>query len=121
MMDDGRADIASHSTCMPVLVLCLVRYLCLLLGAHSLSMLHRRASGTSMAAPHVTGLIAVYLEAHPKATPAEVHDALLAASTAGVLQSELMLPETPNRMVYSAGLNEQQVSVAATGGPGNGS
>lgn len=55
-----------------------------------------------MAAPHVTGLIAVYLEAHPKASPAEIHDALVSAATDGILQSELMLPDTPNRMLFSA-------------------
>ena len=73
-----------------------------------------RASGTSMAAPHVAGLIAVYLEAHPDATPAQVQDALTAASTDGVLQSDLMLPDTPNRLLYSMDFEDQQVPVKAT-------
>ncbi|MDF1604806.1 S8 family peptidase [Nocardioides sp. YIM 152315] len=42
-------------------------------------------SGTSMATPHVAGAAALYLEAHPGASPAAVTDVLLAAATPGVL------------------------------------
>lgn len=38
-------------------------------------------SGTSMAAPHVTGAAALYLETHPAATAKEVADALVAYSS----------------------------------------
>ncbi|MFI6587784.1 S8 family peptidase [Embleya sp. NPDC050493] len=41
----------------------------------------RTASGTSMATPHVSGAAAIYLSAHPAATPAEVQAALIAAAT----------------------------------------
>jgi len=42
-------------------------------------------SGTSMATPHTTGVAALYLQSHPSATPAEVRDALFAATTKGVV------------------------------------
>lgn len=38
------------------------------------------SNGTSHATPHVTGLVIRYLEAHPKATPAEVQQALKLAA-----------------------------------------
>jgi subtilisin family serine protease len=42
-------------------------------------------SGTSMAAPHVAGAAAHYLETHPSASPAEVTAALLGAATPNVV------------------------------------
>jgi subtilisin family serine protease len=42
-------------------------------------------SGTSMAAPHVAGAAALYMESHPSASQAEVTAALLRAATPNVL------------------------------------
>lgn len=56
------------------------------------------ASGTSMAAPHVAGAAALYLQAHPTASPAEVTAALLSGATANVLNN--LGAGSPNRLLF---------------------
>jgi len=56
-------------------------------------------SGTSMASPHVAGIAALYLGAHPTATPAQVKQAILANATSGHI---LNLSGSPNLLAYSA-------------------
>ena len=55
-------------------------------------------SGTSMAAPHVAGVAALYLELAPGAAPATVKQALFDASTRNVVTTSLT---TNNHLVYS--------------------
>ena len=58
-------------------------------------------AGTSAATPHVTGVVALYLEGHPNATPAQVSAWLVANATRGVVQNAGA--GSPNRMLYSLG------------------
>ncbi len=60
-------------------------------------------TGTSMAAPHVTGAVALYLTANPGATPAEVAQALTGNATAGriTLHSRSASRGTPNLLLYT--------------------
>eukprot|EP00775_Hariotina_reticulata_P008443 gene8443-8627_t len=70
------------------------------------------AKDCCQAAPHVTGWVAVYLEGHPQATPAEVQGALMATASSGSLQSQAMLASTPNRLLFTA-VGEQQIDEVA--------
>lgn len=56
-------------------------------------------SGTSMSAPHVTGVVALYLHGTPRATPATVRTTIFSVSTANIVKS----PGTgsSNRLVYN--------------------
>ncbi|WGY03392.1 S8 family peptidase [Nocardioides sp. QY071] len=68
-------------------------------------------SGTSMATPHVTGAAALYLSAHPTATPAQVATGVLGATTknkiTGTQKTCVLLiicsPATPNNHLLYTG------------------
>ena len=56
-------------------------------------------SGTSMAAPHVTGAAALYLQSNPSATPAQVATAVTSNATANQIVSAGT--GTPNKLLYT--------------------
>ncbi|HZE66476.1 MAG TPA: S8 family peptidase [Sporichthyaceae bacterium] len=56
-------------------------------------------SGTSMASPHVAGVVAQYLQANPDATPARVQAAIVGATSSNVLSG--LNDGSPNRMLFS--------------------
>lgn len=68
----------------------------------------QKLSGTSMASPHVAGAIALYLQANPTASPAQVTTAMVNAATAGAVTNPGA--GSPNRLLYTQGW-------AAPGGP----
>lgn len=58
------------------------------------------ASGTSMAAPHVTGTVALYLQDNRNATPAQAASALMGNATSGPMTP--MSDGSPNLMLFTA-------------------
>ena len=58
----------------------------------------RSMNGTSMAAPHVAGVAALYLESHPTAQPSTVTQEILNATTNGVVIS--VDPMSPNKLLH---------------------
>jgi len=61
-------------------------------------------SGTSMAAPHVAGVVAQYLQLNPTASPTTVNAAIINNATVGVVNNPG--PNTANRLLYSNFLPE---------------
>ena len=57
------------------------------------------ASGTSMAAPHVSGVVAQYLQSNRSASPATARSALIGNSTVGVVINPGQ--ESPNRLLFT--------------------
>ena len=72
-------------------------------GVRSASASSTRASevmsGTSMATPHVVGAVARFLQAHPRSTPVQTRNALVAASTARAVQGR---QGSPDRLLHTA-------------------
>jgi subtilisin family serine protease len=67
--------------------------------------------GTSMAAPHVAGAAALFLQYNPTATPARVHAALTGFASMSRIQSPA--PNTPNRLLYTGLLGEPGTTLVA--------
>lgn len=57
-------------------------------------------SGTSMAAPHVAGVAALYLSKVRTATPAQVTQQIISTSTPGVVQNPGA--GSPNRLLFTS-------------------
>ncbi|SCL67840.1 Serine protease, subtilisin family [Micromonospora eburnea] len=73
-------------------------------------------SGTSMAAPHVTGWLARYRQLHPTATMAQAKADLIAATTKNVVIDPG--PNSPNRLLYADPNDTITVDPTAPTAPG---
>jgi subtilisin family serine protease len=73
-------------------------------------------SGTSMAAPHVAGYMAILLSLHPDMTAAQAKEHMVEQSTKGVVGlaaiSSSLASKTPNRMLYVAQATAQDSDIA---------
>jgi subtilisin family serine protease len=58
----------------------------------------RSLNGTSMSAPHVAGVVALYLQEHPQASPSAVFDAIVANSTPNAVSA---VPSGTNSLLHS--------------------
>ncbi len=111
--DDEGADFSNHGPCVDLFAP----------GVEILSAWHTSdgasewLEGTSMAAPHVAGVAALFLALHPSATPQEVADELLEMATLQTLSQ--VRPATPNRLLFTGCAGASVVTTAMDGGPGS--
>ena len=77
--DDARAEFSNFGECVDIFAPGVDIESAYLLG------LTQSLSGTSMASPHVAGAAAIYLSAHPDATPDDVASALTGGATSGAV------------------------------------
>ncbi|XP_013407808.1 uncharacterized protein LOC106171862 [Lingula anatina] len=74
-------------------------------------------SGTSMAAPHVAGAVALFLETNPNATPADVMDWLVTSSTKEAISGFPVAPAQYNALCCLFGLDCCEGSQPGTNTP----
>ena len=92
--DDARAEFSNFGSCVDLFAPG-VDITSASIGSDTAT---RIASGTSMAAPHVTGAAVLILAEHPTWTPAQVTAELLAAATPGVVTGPGA--GSPDRLLY---------------------
>jgi len=94
--NDQRASYSNHGSCVDLFAPGSSIYSSTSSGNNT----YATYSGTSMAAPHVAGVAAIYLYANPNASPTQVSNAILSGATSGALTGNLR-PGSPNLLLYS--------------------
>ena len=99
-IDDDEASFSNYGTCVDLLAPGVGITSAWYTGDNATNTI----SGTSMATPHVTGAIALYLTANPGASPAQVTQALTDNATVGRidLHNSSTSNGTPNLLLYTA-------------------
>ena len=93
--EDWRADFSNYGSCVDLFAPGVdVRS-----ASNASNTASEYLSGTSMATPHVAGVVARYLQIHPGSTPAQTAAALVTASTKSVVKDAA---GSPNRLLYAA-------------------
>jgi len=101
--EDRRSSFSNYGQCVDILAPgSLVKS-----AWHSSDTATNTISGTSMAAPHVCGAAALYLDENNDASPALVQAALVAASTGDLIDlgcsaTNTICKSTPNKLLWSA-------------------
>ena len=92
---DARASFSNYGECLDIFA----PGVGVLSAHHTGDTASATLSGTSMASPHTAGVVALYVQGAPAATPAEVAAALTGAATTNVVSN----PGTnsPNRLLYA--------------------
>jgi subtilisin family serine protease len=93
-VDDSRASFSNYGSCVDLFA----PGSGILSAADTGDIASTIMSGTSMAAPHVAGVAALYLEQNPTASPAQVKSAILGNATLNRITDTR---GTPNRLLYS--------------------
>ena len=95
-ISDHAASFTNHGSCVDIFAPG-VSILSAWIGTSTPATASNVISGTSMAAPHVAGVVARLLELTPAATPAEIWTALDTTATVGVLSVGV---GDPNKLLY---------------------
>jgi len=94
-MLDYRAEFSNYGTTLDLFAPGVAIYSAWIGDRH----MYASASGTSMASPHVAGVVALYLQTNRTASPATVRSAIVGSSTTGVVSNPG--EGTPNRFLFS--------------------
>jgi len=98
--EDARATFSNYGTCTDIFAPGQLITSAWFTGNNAI----RTISGTSMAAPHVAGAVAIYLGQNPTSRPAETKAALTGAATLNLIDLGCVATactKSPNKLLYS--------------------